>query len=335
MTSVVRVQTRRIGVYHVLSRIGVVPALIVVLLIAMMFIEPRFFSRLNIINILRNFSLSAIVALGQLIVMIVGGFDLSVGAIVALASVVAAMSMSALVTVAPDAVVLVTIAGVVAALMAGTIVGLANGLVVARLRIAPFMSTLGMLSIGPRYRILSDEGCADLRHAGRVHEWCWTVTASWLTRPILGGSRRRRCYEPGARTDPFWPSYLRRGRAPSRGPSVWYSAGADAGGRLRDQRPVGRRGRGSARGPNWLRTIDAGRNDGHRVDRGGCRGRRVSSGRCRPRGQGGGLGLVPRGSFECSQPCSDRQQIPDACPGRGRHSGCSGGNARTQRNRAS
>jgi predicted ABC-type sugar transport system permease subunit len=63
-----------------LQRTGIVLPSIAVLICAMALVEPRFFARANILNVLREFSVISIVSLGQAIVMIVGGFDLSVSA---------------------------------------------------------------------------------------------------------------------------------------------------------------------------------------------------------------------------------------------------------------
>ena len=67
----------------------ILPVIIVGILAVMALVEPRFYSRLNIFNILRNFTLTSLLALAQALVMIVGGFDLSIGAIMAAGSVVA------------------------------------------------------------------------------------------------------------------------------------------------------------------------------------------------------------------------------------------------------
>lgn len=69
---------------------GIVILLLVAVATAAAIIEPRFLNRLNILNVLRNFSFLAVPAIGQMIVMTTGGFDLSVGATMALASVVTA-----------------------------------------------------------------------------------------------------------------------------------------------------------------------------------------------------------------------------------------------------
>lgn len=126
---------------------ALVPVLLVCMLAFMALVEPRFFSRLNIANVLRNFSIGAIVALGQMLVMMVGGFDLAVGAVIALASVVAATVMTLAVGAMPQAALLPIVLGIAAALASGMLVGVVNGLLVTRLRISPFMSTLAMASI--------------------------------------------------------------------------------------------------------------------------------------------------------------------------------------------
>lgn len=127
------------------SRVNPVLILLGILLVAIAVFEPRFYSRLNLINVARNTSLLTLIAIGQAVVMIVGGFDLSIGAIMAFSSVVAAISMLALsATYDPTT---VAIAGTIVGLGSGLAIGLLNGLIVLKLRINPFMSTLGMASV--------------------------------------------------------------------------------------------------------------------------------------------------------------------------------------------
>ena len=74
---------------------------------------------------------------GQTFAILTAGLDLSVGAIVALVSIVGALVMR-------DHGV---VAGLVAALATGVTVGLVNGLVITRLKVFPFIATLAMMSI--------------------------------------------------------------------------------------------------------------------------------------------------------------------------------------------
>jgi ribose transport system permease protein len=98
----------------------------------------RYLSPLNLRVVLSQTVIVAMGAIGMTIIMIGGGIDLSVGATIALTGVVAALALQA------------SIPGTVAILLAmivGGIVGLTNGLLVTRLRVVPFIATLGMLGM--------------------------------------------------------------------------------------------------------------------------------------------------------------------------------------------
>jgi ribose transport system permease protein len=98
-------------------------------------LAPRFLSPVNLTNLLVQGSIMAVIAMGMTFVIIGGGFDLSVGSIVALSGCVAAAAMLA------AGIPL----GVVAGVAAGALVGLVNGLTIARLRVNPFITTLGTM----------------------------------------------------------------------------------------------------------------------------------------------------------------------------------------------
>ena len=100
----------------------------------------------NLLNVLRQNSMMGLVALGMTFVILTGGIDLSVGALVALAGVVAAHFAGYGLAVA-------LLAGVGAA----AALGLVNGLLIARARIEPFIVTLAML-IGGRGLALAATG---------------------------------------------------------------------------------------------------------------------------------------------------------------------------------
>ena len=127
--------------------VGLIPILLVLLVAGMVVVEPQFYGLPNLFNILRNTSFLAIMACGQMLVVIVGGMDLSVGATAALASVIAAKVMSTAAG-APglDSTVAISL-GVLAALVSGAVVGLFNGLCSTLLRVPSLIVTLGTLSI--------------------------------------------------------------------------------------------------------------------------------------------------------------------------------------------
>ena len=69
-----------------LLSVGLLPILLVLSVAFMAVFEQKFFGLNNLFNVLRSTSFLAIVAAGQMLVLIVGGFDLSVGAVIALTS---------------------------------------------------------------------------------------------------------------------------------------------------------------------------------------------------------------------------------------------------------
>jgi ribose transport system permease protein len=101
--------------------------------------SPYFLTVDNLLNVLRQSTVNAILALGQLLVIITAGIDLSIGSVVGLTIVVLTLLMR------QGAHPLLAVA---AALAVGTLVGLLNGLLLTRLRLPhPFISTLGTLNV--------------------------------------------------------------------------------------------------------------------------------------------------------------------------------------------
>lgn len=108
---------------------------------------PGFLTLDNLTNVARQSVYLLIVALGQLIVLVGGGLDLSVGTVVSLTSVAGATVMAAVHAAQPDAPWLSILAGLGTGLAIGAGVGVVNGLGTTWLRIPPFMMTLGMSSV--------------------------------------------------------------------------------------------------------------------------------------------------------------------------------------------
>lgn len=131
---------------RVFAAIGFLPLLLIAVIGLMAATTPTFYGYVNILNILRNAAFLAMVAAGQALVLIAGGFDLAVGATIALASVVAAKVMASTAAAAPGQAGLAIAAGTLAGLGCGLVVGLINGLCVARLKITGFVVTLGTMS---------------------------------------------------------------------------------------------------------------------------------------------------------------------------------------------
>lgn len=120
-----------------LSRYGIYIAFCL-LVIAMSIISPAFLHPSNIVNILRQIAVNGIMAVGMTFVMIIGGIDLSIGSILALAAVVATSFAHP-----GEHGVIIPVA---MALAVGLGVGLINGFIIAKKRVAPFIVTLGMMT---------------------------------------------------------------------------------------------------------------------------------------------------------------------------------------------
>lgn len=142
--------------------------LLFVLLLAWRGQLGNFFSLENIQVLLHKNSIPAVAALGMLLIILSGGIDLSVGSVVALVTVVA-MQTYRLVYDGPEATLpdglvealagrellwagtrsawLASLTAIPAGLVVGTLAGVCNGLVITRLHVAPFVATLGMLSV--------------------------------------------------------------------------------------------------------------------------------------------------------------------------------------------
>ncbi len=133
-----------------MKRLGFVTLLLVACTVALAVLTQRFLSPLNLMNVARNASVLMIVSYGQMLVMIVGGFDLSIGAVAALASVCGAMAMAAAggATCTGTGCTGSMVLGLVASVGVGVAVGFGNGAAVVRGRVAPFMATLSSMFIG-------------------------------------------------------------------------------------------------------------------------------------------------------------------------------------------
>ena len=132
----------------VFVRLGVLPFLLIAAIIVFTLMSDHFLSGRNIMNVLRQSTYLTLVAMGQMLALLTGGFDLSVGTILAVTSVVSATVMAAVITAAPDSALFAILLGVLAGFLAGTAIGVVNGIGVSVFNVSPFMMTLGVASIG-------------------------------------------------------------------------------------------------------------------------------------------------------------------------------------------
>lgn len=111
---------------------------LILLCLVLWILTPYFLTVSNLLNILEQSSINAIIAVGMTFVIITAGIDLSVGSILAFSGVVLATVLRAGIPL-PVA--------LLAGLVTGTLCGLVNGMLVSFGRLPPFIVTLGMMSI--------------------------------------------------------------------------------------------------------------------------------------------------------------------------------------------
>ncbi|WP_336800121.1 ABC transporter permease [Kaistia sp. MMO-174] len=130
-------------------REATVLAMLVLVFIGLTFASEFFLTGRNLSNVARQISVVGIVALGQALVIIAGGIDLSVGSVIGLSAVTGAIVSAT--TGMPSF-------GIAGAIGIGMAIGFANGVLITKLRINPFITTLGTLSIARGAALLITNG---------------------------------------------------------------------------------------------------------------------------------------------------------------------------------
>ena len=118
------------------AALGMLPALILLAVIFQV-INPRFMTETNLLIVLQQSSINIVLAAGMTFVILTGGIDLSVGSILAASAMIAVI-----VSLMPE----IGMLGVPAAILAGLAFGLMNGVLIAYLKLPPFIVTLGSLT---------------------------------------------------------------------------------------------------------------------------------------------------------------------------------------------
>lgn len=149
-SSVLRQTTRSVDPVQLVARYAA-PLFLLLLIAVFTLLEPRFLHPLNIFNVLRQVSIAGLIATGMTFVILTAGIDLSVGSLMALAGLVGAyvykggLADRFTVGAAADAGNPLILA-VTAAFAVGIAGGLIQGLAITRLKVPPFVVTLGGLT---------------------------------------------------------------------------------------------------------------------------------------------------------------------------------------------
>lgn len=120
-----------------LDKAGVLVALIL-LVIVMSILSPNFLTTSNIFNILQQVAVIGIISVGMTFVILLGGIDLSVGSIVAFTGLVMALCMKAGMSVGLS---------ILIGIVVGGLIGLLNGILVSKVKLQPFVATLGTMTM--------------------------------------------------------------------------------------------------------------------------------------------------------------------------------------------
>jgi ribose/xylose/arabinose/galactoside ABC-type transport system permease subunit len=132
-----------------LGQYGIFAAFVVVCAVLSV-VTPQFLTVANLTIIITQVSINALLAFGVTFVIITGGIDLSLGSMVAVAGVVAAMLAH------PDSYPVVV--PILAGLLAGILMGVFNGFIITKSKIAPFIVTLGTMTIGRGLALILSKG---------------------------------------------------------------------------------------------------------------------------------------------------------------------------------
>jgi erythritol transport system permease protein len=133
---------------------------LVVLTVVFATLSPEFLTSGNLSILVKHVAINAILAIGMTFVIVSGGIDLSVGAIAGLCGMVAGYLLNRGLTIEAAGVTIYFHAWFVVAIAlgGGMLLGVVNGSLIARLRVAPFIATLGMLYVARGLAMLMSGG---------------------------------------------------------------------------------------------------------------------------------------------------------------------------------
>lgn len=114
-------------------------AALIIMVVYFSLASPNFLTVTNIVGILLATAVNGILALGVTFVIISGGIDLSIGTVMTFAAVITGVLITNM--------QLPIVVGVIGGLLAGGLCGFVNGVLIAKLKLPPFIATLGMLNI--------------------------------------------------------------------------------------------------------------------------------------------------------------------------------------------
>jgi ribose transport system permease protein len=147
--------------------------LILIIVLVMSQATPHFLSMANFRAMSIGLAPTAIIAIGMTVLLVSGGFDLSVGSVLALCSTAVALMIAGGVPIALS---------VLGALLLGAFIGLANGLIVTRLGVNPLVATLGTMSVARGVALVLTEGFSV---SNLPAAFGYIGSTNWLGLPVI------------------------------------------------------------------------------------------------------------------------------------------------------
>ena len=130
-------ENKRINIQEWIIYIGMVGIFIIFTIICML-VGKEFMTLNNVMNIINQASINAVIAIGVSLVILTGGIDLSVGSVVGFVGIFLAMRLASGASM---------VTSIIICLIFGALVGLANGLIVSYGKVPAFITTLGTMQI--------------------------------------------------------------------------------------------------------------------------------------------------------------------------------------------
>ena len=166
---------------------------LVLLILVFNALSPHYLSQSNLLSMTKHVSVNAILAIGVTFVILTGGIDLSVGSIAGLAGMISGgLLFQGLPFIGDQRIWFSAAMVILIGILVGTLVGAVNGLLITRLRVAPFIATLGVLYVARGFAALRSDGGTFPDLAGResrgntgfgvigVDRWLGIPVAVWI-----------------------------------------------------------------------------------------------------------------------------------------------------------
>jgi D-xylose transport system permease protein len=172
-------------------RLRSVAALLVIMIVLAIATEGTFLTPRNLTNLARQVAINGVLAVGMTYIILIGGIDLSVGSVVALAGVVAGLlqvnlGLGAWGGGVGSAALAATLLTVLAAVGVGLLCGLFNSYLITSHRIAPFIITLGLMVIARGLALILAKGAAISPLSDSFNELGQGYLSTALTSFVLG-----------------------------------------------------------------------------------------------------------------------------------------------------